>query len=540
MKEIKSFYTSTLLIAIIMICSVSLCQKIVENRSIVFEKETKVIDTNYGSFLAAQHALFINDFDTANKLTSKIDSEVGIVVQTKNLTDFLIGKIPQNIDLLKNDKDLANMLIYDAFLLQKDDWESVYKRHSKDASLLMAPVRIFSALHEGNKKEVTKFLNSLKTSKSWKAFVRGQIAVLNNDIKTAAKEFADVDPGFMNINDYLYLMSFYQENDMDADMDILRDDFIAKTGGMYILNYPEIPDWKTNYAGYKNNLAFSIIQTISHAPIMVYTDLSLMMLRFAQAVVDNSNSDAINYYLGQYFFHNLGDYEKHFNNVAKDSPLYLFGQMKIAEKAGDIKRIKAIANKNPLFIPAVNVAISNDIQNGDKNSALRIINRALKQKDLPDTVRMFFLKQRANIHLMFNSPKKAQKDIDEILDIDYGLSSDILSLQARTWVLQNKKLDDAYDYAMMLVKRNVSDVTAWDLLGVIVEKREGVHAALELLEKVGEVSVNVSSLYEHLGDFYKKIGNKDKARESYLHAIDLSNDGLVVVPFVQRKIRILK
>ena len=220
--------------------------------------------------------------------------------------------------------------------------------------------------------------------------------------------------------------------------------------------------------------------------------------------------------------------------------VYQVGQMKIAEKAGDIKKIKVIANKNPLFIPAVNIAILNDIQNGNKRSALRIINRALKQKDLPDTVRMFFLKQRANIYLMFNSPKRAQKDIDEILDIDYKLSSDILLLQARTWVLQNRRLDDAYDYAMMLVKRNVSDVVAWDLLGVVVEKREGVYAALELLEKVGEVSVNVSSLYEHLGDFYKQIGNKNKARESYLHAIDLSDDGLVVVPFIQRKIRILK
>ena len=117
---------------------------------------------------------------------------------------------------------------------------------------------------------------------------------------------------------------------------------------------------------------------------------------------------------------------------------------------------------------------------------------------------------------------------------------DVLLLQARIWAQQNRNLDKAYDYAMMLVKRNTSDVVAWDILGVIVDKREGVYAALELMERVGEISATTSSLYEHLGDFYVENGDIEKAKKSYQRAIDLSDDGLVVVPFIQKKIRKLK
>ena len=403
----------------------------------------------------------------------------------------------------------------------------------------MAPMRIFSAVKSGKTKEALKFVDSLNTNSSWKAFVRGQIAVLNNDIDTAAKEFADVHPEFMNINDYLYLMSFYKENDMLEDMDILREDFLAKPGGMYVFDYNDIPEW-SNYSGYKNNLVFGVIQNVSHTQLMIFTDLSLMMLKFASVVSENTNMDAINYYLGQYYFYSSGDCETHFNAIQKNSPLYLFGQLRIAEKNGDISAMKKLVKENPMFIPALKIVLANDIKNGNKRSALRIVNRALNQKNITERGHVFFLKHRANIYLMFNEPKRAQKDLFKIQQIDNRMLSDVLLLQARIWAAQNRNLDDAYDYAMTLVKRNTSDVEAWDILGVIVEKNEGVDAALDLLERVGEISVDTSSLYEHLGDMYTKKKDYFNARRAYMRALDLSDDGLIVVPFVEKKLRKLK
>lgn len=538
MKGIKSFYTVPFFIAVVIFCSTLVGQKVFEMNSTKMGQGGAVFDTDFGSFLAAQHALYINDFENAAKMIGEVKADNKNIAQMKNLTDFFGGKMPQNAETFKNSKDVVERLIYDAYLLQKDDWKSVYKRHNKDTSILAAPIRIFSGSQTKNPKDTAKFIDSVKADPNWKSFVRGQIAVLNKDIDTAAKEFAKVHPEFMNVNDYLYLMSFYRENGMTEDMEILRDDFLAKVGGMYMLDYQEIPDW-SNYEGYKNNLVFSLVQTVSHTQIMLYTDLSLMFLRFAEIISNGKNADAINYYLGQYYFYNTGDYETCFNNIPKTSPLYLFGQMKIAEKNKDMKAIEKIAKNNPLFIPAAQIVGRNSIRTGDKAKALSVINRALKHKNLSVLGRIYFLKQRAYVYAMFGDAKRAQKDLDEVKRIDDRLTPDTMSLQARVWAMQNKNLDMAYDLVMSLIKINTSDVAAWDLLSVIVDKKEGTANALELLERVGEVSPS-SSVYEHLGDFYKKQGDIERAKKSYQHALDLSDDCLIVVPNVQRKIRKLK
>ena len=305
------------------------------------------------------------------------------------------------------------------------------------------------------------------------------------------------------------------------------------------MDYNDIPEW-SNYAGYKNNLVFSLVQTVSHTPIMIYTDLSLMFLRFAEVISDAENRDAINYYMGQYYFYNSGDYEKSFNSIKKSSPLYLFGQLKIAERKKDIKTIEKIVRKNPLFVPAAQIVGRDSIKNGNKSRALSVVNRALKHKDLSPQGKVYFLKQRAYVYIKFGDAKRAQKDLDVIKELSENITPDVMSLQARVWVMQNKNLDEAYNYAMTLIKLDTSDASAWELLSVIVDKKEGVENALEILERVNEIAPNSSSAYECLGDFYKKQGDTERAKKAYLQAINLSDDCLIVVPVVEKKIRNLK
>lgn len=220
--------------------------------------------------------------------------------------------------------------------------------------------------------------------------------------------------------------------------------------------------------------------------------------------------------------------------------MYLYGQLKIAENKENQDEIKKLAKRYPLFIPAIKLAVKNEVKNGNMYAALRYVNRALRQKNLSEEGQIYFLKNRADIYLMFNKPNKAQKDMDRVMDLDDRLLSDVLKLQARIWLQQNKYLDRAYNYAMTLVKRDTSDISAWDVLGCIVDKREGVDAALEVMERVGEISTGESSLYEHLGDMYVKKGDIRNAKKSYLRALDLSDDGLVVKPVVEKKLRKLK
>ena len=213
--------------------------------------------------------------------------------------------------------------------------------------------------------------------------------------------------------------------------------------------------------------------------------------------------------------------------------------MHIAERAKDFKTIKKIVYKNPLFVPGIQLVVREYIKSGDKSGALSVLNRALKSKNLPDSSRAYFLKQRAYIYLLFNQPKRAQEDLNTVKVISDTITPDVMSLQAYTWLLQNKNLDTAYNYAMESVKINTSDAYAWDLVARIVAKKEGVYNALEIMESVS-VAANISSFYEHLGDLYLEIGDKDRALRAYKQSLDLSEDGLVVIPFVQRKLRKLK
>lgn len=534
MRKIESLFIGVGLVALVAATSGVLWHKIhMQNTENVTFPATK-----YGAFLAAQHAVYINDFERAARFSADIpDDEYFVVQNTKILSDFLSGKMPANADLLRDEKSTAAGLVYDAYLATNENWADLYKRHKKDESALASPLRVWSSVATGRGDDALKFVEKLKTNASWRAFVRGQIYAERGEIDAAAKEFAKVSSDFININDYLYLMSFYRHNKMDVDAAQLRAEFTMRPGGMYMLDFDAIPDW-SNYSGTRNQLAFSLVQNVSHTQIMMFSDLSILMLRFAQIVgpAYNENNDAINYYLGQYFYNNTGDFAKFFGAIPEDSPFYPFGVLRIAEKGGDMAKLERATRENPLFVPAANVLVAHYISRGDKGAAMRVVDRALKDPNLTEQGRAFFLKSRAHIHFVFGDIAHAQEDIHaatEVLDID----GEILSLQAKIWAVQKRELDNAYDYAMTMIKRNPTDVFAWDTLGYVVWAREGTDAAIEVLERVGEVANTCSSLFEHLGDLYVASGQTKKAADAYLRAIDLANDGLSVIPVLEKKLR---
>ena len=496
------------------------------------------LQTKYGDFLAAQHAIYINDFDAAAGFAETLaDVDVAAVQNVKTMAAFLSGAMPENVSDLKGESGTATRLIYDAYLVNNDKWDEMYSRHKNDKSALAAPLRIWSSMGVNHRTEVLKFIDSLETSDSWKHFVRGQIWAEAGDVNKAADAFAAVAPNFMNINDYLYIMSFYRHNNMTDAENTLHDVFTAQPGGMFMSGFDNIPDW-LEYSGLKNALAFSLIQNVSHTQVMMYSDLAVLLLRFAEMVGD-TNADAVNYYLGQYFFTNGGDYEKYFSQIKSTSPYYPFAMLRMAEGVGDISNLRRVLRAYPTFVPAINKLVGHYIASGDRRSALKVINNALKNDDLSDENHAFFLKGRAQIYFAFDDLDRAQSDIHAASDV-LVVDGEIIALQAKIWAAQNRELDTAYEYAMGLVKRNPSDVFAWDVLGRVVAAREGDDAALELISRVGDVAKECSSLFENLGDLYMRTGNNKMAADAYLRAIELADDGLVVVPRVQQKLRKVK
>lgn len=538
MRKIERIFITVSLFAIITVTGGAIWTHLFENNKV---ESYEFPETKYGAFLAAQHAIYVNDFDAATGFVSILNNEQYPIVQnTVYLADFLGGRMPFDARLLKNEKSTPAQLIYDAYLIQNDNWKELHNRHKNDESALVAPLRIWSAIANDWRTNTFKFIDKLPTNASWKSFVRGQIYAELGDIDTATENFLAVSPDFMNINDYMYLMSFYTHHDMPENAEQLKADFTARPGGMFMADFDNVPDWSV-YSGYKNQLAFSLVQNVSHTSIMMHSDLTMLLLRFAEITAPEfaASNNAVDYYLGNYFFYNQGDFEHHFNKINKDSPFRLFGVLRIAEKTKNMQPLQEALESYPLFVPGVNTLIGHHIQHGNKRAALRIVRRALNDNNLDEVGRAFFLKNRAQIHYAFGNMNAAQDDIKDAAET-LIIDGEIMSLQAKIWAAQNRELDNAYDYAMTLVQQNPTDILAWDTLGYVVAAREGVDAALEVMERVGDVAETCSVLFEHLGDMYAEKGEFDKANNAYKRAIDLSDDGLTVVPNIQRKIRKIK
>ncbi len=540
MRKTETLFISAALIAVIIVTGGAIWHACHRNCGDTLNN-FKYPTTQFGAYLAAQHAIYVNDFDNASNFAAQLtDTNYAIVQTTKFLSDFLSGRMPTEVAILEEEKNTASRLIYDAYLAQNLKWDELYKRHKKDESALASPLRIWASVATDHKKDALKFINSLPTNTSWKKFISGQIHAETGDADAAAESFADISVDFMNINDYMYLMSFYQHNNMTDAAEKLHDEFTARPGGMFMLDYENIPDWSM-FSGIQNALAFSLVQTVSHTQIMMYSDLAILLLRFAQLVGPDfgKNSDAVNYYLGQFFYNNTGDYEKYFAKIDKSSPFYSFAVLRIAEKNDDIKMLERTVRKNPLFVPAMNKLIAHYVQNGARRAALRSVNMALDDEKITELGRAFFLKSRAHIYYMFGDYDNAQSDLHDASSV-LPLDGEILALQAKIWAAENRNIEDAYDYAMTLVRQDPTDVMAWDTLGVVIAPREGVQPALDVLVRVSDVAVSCSSLFEHLGDLYVEIGDEKSARDAYMRAIELSDDGLVVVPNIEKKLRKLK
>ena len=539
MRKIESIFITLSLFAVITVTGGAIWdtfqQQDTQNNYAYFEPN------EYGAFLAAQHAIYKNDFETAEKYSAYLaDVDYPIVQNTKMLSEFLNGKLPDDAHTLKNEKSMSAQLMYDAYLIKNNKWKELHNRHKTDESALAAPLRIWSAIANDWRTNTLKFIDKLPTNASWKSFVRGQIYAELGDTDKARENFLAVTPEFMNINDYLYLMSFYTHYGFTEDAENLKTDFTLRPGGMYMTEFTNIPDWSM-YNGYENALAFSLVQNVSHTQIMMYSDLSMLLLRFAQIIAPEfaEQNDAINYYLGQYYYNNSGNWQSQFNKIDKTSPFWAFATLRTADKTGNMDLVDDVLDNTPLFVPAVNKMVAHHIKNGNKHDALRVVKRALENENLNEIGRAFFIKSRAQIHFAFGDMDTAQADVRNAADI-LMVDGEILSLQAKIWAAQNRELDNAYDYAMTLVTKNPADILAWDTLGTVVAVREGPYAALDMLERVGEVSDTCSSLFVQLGDLYAQTGDKNRARDAYLRAIDLADDGLTVVPYVKEKIRKLK
>ena len=126
------------------------------------------------------------------------------------------------------------------------------------------------------------------------------------------------------------------------------------------------------------------------------------------------------------------------------------------------------------------------IRVGDKSAALRVINRALDNDKLSDSGRAYLKKRRAFVYMMFGDYERAQSDIHEVSKIQI-VDSEVLAIQARIWAAQDREIENAYSYAMALVKRDaallVKDADAPEKMMQTALELLSDHARRTVLEK---------------------------------------------------------
>ena len=164
MRKIESIFITSCLFATIAITGTAIWNSVNLSGQ---RTQYKFPETKYGAFLAAQHAVYVNDFDTAKELTKTLgDVEHTIVKNTMFITDFLGGKMPDNAQELKKEKSMPAQFIYDAYLVQNDNWKELHSRHKTDESALAAPLRIWPAIANNWRTNTFKFIDNLPTNNS--------------------------------------------------------------------------------------------------------------------------------------------------------------------------------------------------------------------------------------------------------------------------------------------------------------------------------------------------------------------------------------
>ncbi|MDO4423235.1 MAG: hypothetical protein Q4C08_00355, partial [Pseudomonadota bacterium] len=156
MRKIERIFITASLLAIVAVTGGAIWNHTVKQSQ---ESEYQFPASRFGAFLAVQHAIYVNDFDSAREFAKNLTNEQFPIVQsTIYISDFLSGRMPFDAHLLKSEKTMPARIIYDAYLVKNNNWKELHNRHKTDESALAAPLRIWPAIANDWRTNTFKFI----------------------------------------------------------------------------------------------------------------------------------------------------------------------------------------------------------------------------------------------------------------------------------------------------------------------------------------------------------------------------------------------
>ena len=508
------------------------------------DRDDGLFDTNFGFWLAAQHAVVSDNFGRAAEFLGRIEGDVPeIVGAARGLLLFLDSGNTSDIRAIQG-LDRAIFTVINTAVLAKDSkWREANREFQGERTQFWAPLRIWPMVAVGNRRGAIAFIDQMpRATNAWKDFQKGAVNAATGNPRTARRFFQAVPVSFMNLSDYHLVISFYDRFGFKKELEELQALWNQNPGGAYMAGVDFAPDW-SKYDTYQKMIAAGLIQKVSHSGDVIMGETGLLALRIAQMLGAESTSAraAIGYYIGMYFYSNGSENYRRYWEPLKDNPIYgPFIRMRMAERLenrGEVTRaLVKILREHPLFLPALQSLWRREMAVGRDYEIMRALNRGIAQANEHDLVMAYLLRARAHTHYLMGELDLAEDDLEKAADLA-PLDGSIMAMRVRVWAARGENLNEAYRFAISLVRAFPSNVENWGLLAMVVRELEGEEQALELLERVAPVAEESSELFRVLGDLRLAAGNGKHAREAFQRALALSDDGLVIRRDIERRIR---
>ena len=513
--------------------------------------EDDLFNTNFGLWLAAQHAVVSDDFGRAAEFLGQIAGDVPQVVSAaRGMLLFLdSGDVSEIRSVRGADRAIFNII--NVAILSKDGkWREANRAFQRISPQFWAPLGIWSLVGSagtsgsGNIKGAVAFIDKMpRVTQPWKDFQKGAVYAATKNPKTARRFFQSVPVSFLNLSDYHLVMSFYDRFGFKKELAELREQWNQNPGGAYMADADFSPDW-SRYDSFQKMIAAGLIQKISHSGESMMGDTGLLALRVAQML--GAEPAVAGYYIGMYFYTNNSENYKRYWNPMISNPIYgPFVRMRIADrmagKGEPVRALVKILRDHPLFLPALQNLWRREMSEGQGAMVMRALNRAIDAAVSSGAgenslIMAYLLRARAHTSYMMGDLDLADDDLIKASDIA-PLDGSIMAMRVRVWTARRENINEAYRFAISLVRAFPSNVENWGLLAMVIRQTEGDKQALELLERVAHVAEEASELFMVLGDLRLAAGNGKGARDAYQKALALSGDGLVIKSDIERRIR---
>ncbi|MBV1887460.1 MAG: tetratricopeptide repeat protein [Parvibaculaceae bacterium] len=231
-----------------------------------------------------------------------------------------------------------------------------------------------------------------------------------------------------------------------------------------------------------------------------------------------------------------------FNDIDKDSPLYVTAQLQVALSLDSLNRVdeamdvlEAIARREPEN--ADPYIARGDMQRGRENFAQAVLEYgdAIKRAGPPEPRHWSIYYARGVCYERLGDWPRAEKDL-KLADALSGGHPLVLNYLGYSWVEQKLNLDEAMAMIRKAVTRRPNDGFIVDSLGWAHFRLGDFAKAVMHLEKAAELQPEDPTINDHLGDAYWRVGRQTEARFQWQRAIDMKPEDAEIMR-IQNKLK---